>query len=106
MEKQHVSVDLKSGTPVWADLQSLSLHAKAASGIKRVIKESLVIQISHAYGVMSESRLRERSAEKPFQVEAAAEGEGRGGQAELAVVPLCFNSILYRLLLRGCALFK
>lgn len=59
-EKQHVSVDLKSGTPVWADLQSISLHAKAASGIKRVIKASLVIQISHAYGVMSESGLREQ----------------------------------------------
>lgn len=72
-EKQHVSVDLKSGTPVWADLQSLSLHAKAASGIKQVIKESLVTQISHAYGVMSESGLRERSAEKPFQVEARRE---------------------------------
>lgn len=96
-------MDLKSGTPVWADLQSISLHAKAASGIKRVIKESLVIQISHAYGVMSESRLRERSAEKPFQVEARG---GEGGEAELAVVPFCFNSILYRLLLRGCALFK
>lgn len=73
-EKQHVSVDLKSGTPVWADLQSISLHAKAASGIKRVIKESLVIQISHAHGVMSASGLRERSAEKPFQVEAKREG--------------------------------
>lgn len=99
-------MDLKSGTPVWADLQSISLHAKAASGIKRVIKESLVIQISHAYGVMSESRLRERSAEKPFQVEARGSGGGERGEAELAVVPFCFNSILYRLLLRGCALFK
>lgn len=67
-------MDLKSGTPVWADLQSISLHAKAASGIKQVIKESLVIQISHAYGVMSESGLGERSAEKPFQVEARREG--------------------------------
>lgn len=50
-----------------------------------MIKESLVIQISHAYGVMSESRLRERSAEKPFQVEAGgSRGGERGGEGRLS----------------------
>lgn len=103
-EKQHVSVDLKSGTPVWADLQSISLHAKAASGIKQVIKESLVIQISHAYGVMSESGLRERGAEKPFQVEARREGELSSHWSHFALIQfwivfdsevvLLFNSTL------------
>lgn len=97
-------MDLKSGTPVWADLQSISLHAKAASGIKRVIKESLVIQISHAYGVMSESCLRERSAEKPFQV-----GGGRLSSqwSHFALIQFCivFDSEVVRFLSENWPLF-
>lgn len=63
-----VIIDLKRDTSVWADLQSISRHAKAVSGIKRVIKESLVIQISHAYGAMSESRRREHMVKNHFKL--------------------------------------
>lgn len=67
-KKGHVSIDPKRETSVWADLQSISRHAKAVSGIKRVIKESLVIQISHAYGAMSESRWREHMVKNHFKL--------------------------------------
>ena len=44
---QHVSVDLSHGTSALVDLQDISENTMTVLGIKRVIKASLVIQISH-----------------------------------------------------------
>lgn len=57
----------------------------AVSGMKWVITESLVIQISHTYEVMSQSSLRDQMLKTIW---VGVEGENK-----LAAVPVYFNSI-------------
>lgn len=47
--KQRVSADLNRNSSVFVDLLSISKHTMAVSSIKWMIKESLVIQISHTH---------------------------------------------------------
>lgn len=57
----------------------------AVTGIKWVIKESLVIQISHTYEAMSQSSLRDQMLKT---ILVGVEGENK-----LAALPVYFNSI-------------